>query len=108
MIFLAVGLTTGCPLMPGGCLPDQTEDNTSPQPGERQDDDQDDSRTDLLGDLNDDGIVDVEDLNLFLGMHESAFGSTAAEDAYIPEADLNNDGVIGWADLQLFEDLLDE
>jgi hypothetical protein len=111
MIFMVIGLTTGCPFIPGGCLPDQNGEDASSQQDNQQgnsgDQSGETSRSDIQGDLNDDGVIDNEDLELFLDKYQPSFGSTVNEDRYILEADLNNDGIIDFSDLQLFEELLE-
>ena len=52
-------------------------------------------RTSLLGDINEDGAVDVFDLTLV----SIAFGSFEGEPGYDPDADLNADGVVDMRDL---------
>ena len=49
----------------------------------------------MLGDINGDGIIDIDDLN----RAGKAYGSYMGEPEYNPEADLNNDGHIDMRDL---------
>lgn len=51
----------------------------------------------LVGDINGDGVVDDEDLQLFL----CAFGKTILDEGYNPNADFNDDGVIDIRDLSI-------
>ncbi len=54
-------------------------------------------RTSLAGDLNNDGIVDVSDLNMLI----QAYGSSEGEFKYNAEVDLNSDGVVNVFDLAI-------
>ena len=51
----------------------------------------------IIGDIDGDGDVDQADLGILL----SAYGTSAGDDFFVPEADLDNDGVIGQTDLGL-------
>lgn len=54
-------------------------------------------KTSLVGDVNEDGVVDILDLSL-LGM---AYGTFEGQPGYNPDADLNDDGVVDGRDLAL-------
>ncbi len=51
--------------------------------------------TPLLGDINDDGKVDLKDVY----MAASAYGSYSGSAKWVPEADINNDGKVDLKDL---------
>jgi hypothetical protein len=51
----------------------------------------------LIGDINGDGVVDDEDLQLFL----CAYGKTVYDEGYNPNADFNDDGVVDIRDLAI-------
>jgi hypothetical protein len=54
-------------------------------------------KTSLVGDINEDGVIDVFDLTIV----SFAFGYFEGEPGYNPEADLNVDGVVDMRDLSL-------
>ena len=54
-------------------------------------------RTSLVGDVNEDGVVDILDLSL-IGM---AYGTFEGQPGYNPDADINVDGVVDGRDLAL-------
>lgn len=60
--------------------------------------------TACFGDLNDDGLIDVADLQAVAGRANQAAG----DPNYVMEFDLNNDGVIGGEDVTLVTERLNE
>lgn len=51
----------------------------------------------LLGDVNEDGVVDLHDLAIVA----AAYGSTPGDPNWNPDADVNKDGVVGLLDFQI-------
>ena len=49
----------------------------------------------LAGDVNDDGVVDMKDLNMIAGAYRTIVG----DPGYVPNLDLNQDGIISLRDL---------
>jgi hypothetical protein len=54
-------------------------------------------RTSLVGDVNEDGVVDIWDLSIV----GKAYGSLKGEPEYTPEADINKDQIVDMRDIQL-------
>ncbi|MEW6249217.1 MAG: dockerin type I domain-containing protein [Planctomycetota bacterium] len=58
----------------------------------------------MLGDVDGDGLLSEQDLAIM----SAAFGTTADDPGFVPEADLDEDGTIGLADIQTLTALLEE
>ena len=54
----------------------------------------------VLGDVNQDGVVDFADIPVFIELLQSQTGSS------LPEADCNQDGVLDFADIPAFIEIL--
>jgi len=52
----------------------------------------------LLGDVNQNGVVDFADIPLFIAILQAG--------AYLDEADINRDGVVEFSDISFFIELL--
>jgi hypothetical protein len=54
-------------------------------------------RTSLVGDVNEDGVVDVRDLAIVA----KAYGTFKGDSDYNPDADINKDGVVDMRDIAI-------